>query len=364
MWSKVHTMQKKCFPLRNTANQRMLYQTDNVDNMWYMYTVMKKIASDNQQEREVLGSLNTIIDRYINNSRSVGIWNVCSNRNYAVKGVCQTLLAQTILDKLRIGERNFYLKVRIGSIQNNTTTLQNANWGAIKCYLKCGFRFYINFKVFPQSYADTLQLLQQTGTNFRNMFIRAWTQYIGNEQLKDATIQNEYLPIGSNYQNIQAISLPMICIFDDPININGYAIKSTYNLPIASVPHTNNGIISINKLTGYQLVQDYITNKNGVNDLKIDENTFYTISSLQNSYMYEIIANLIIFANTPIQKKNNSQPLGETKGMGGFKKIKKPKSRRKNKKPKSRRKNKKPKSRRKNKKLKSRRKRKKRTKNK
>ena len=98
------------------------------------------------------------------------IYNVCNNSEFtdAIKGICQKFISQVILFLISINCRIIGLHVRIGKGRD----LNEKNYAALKCYLKCGFRIIIRkgqstYDIWPQA-ADYINLFD-SGTNFKEI---------------------------------------------------------------------------------------------------------------------------------------------------------------------------------------------------
>jgi hypothetical protein len=133
IWVQVMNMQKACFPSVSTngsfnVTNPLLQNTD----IWHCLTTMKK------NQKVALASLRTlaaktsssdsmaIIEAYnegmvniftVNGTVPIlEIYSVCTNPYYKLKGVCTTLMSQSMIHHINNGTRCFYLGVRICSM--------------------------------------------------------------------------------------------------------------------------------------------------------------------------------------------------------------------------------------------------------
>ena len=107
------------------------------------------------------------------------IYNVCNNPEFtdAIKGICQKFISQVILYLISINCRVIGLHVRIGKGNIQTgVDLNEKNYAALKCYLKCGFRIIIPtgpdagpyaYEIWPQTH-DYIKLFHSE-INFKEM---------------------------------------------------------------------------------------------------------------------------------------------------------------------------------------------------
>ena len=208
MWIQVMNMQKACFPSLYTGGSfnaaNPLVQTNG---LWHVLSTCNNIS-----ERLALGSLVMIqsepepttmsiatLQRIYNNNQQLlnnmintftpsrtpilEIYSVCTSPLYKLKGVCTTLMSQSMIHHINRGTRCFYLGVRLCSLDAtaSTTDFSDANIGAIKCYLRCGFKFILADGTFWPLYTQRARLL--SSLNFRKDLVDAVTRLLHSSRM-------------------------------------------------------------------------------------------------------------------------------------------------------------------------------------
>ena len=201
IWIQVMNMQKICFPSVYTGGSfNAVNPLVQINGMWHVLSTCNR-----DENRLALGSLlmiqckpttmsietlqriynnyqellNNMINLFtVNRSRPIlEIYSVCTSPNFALKGVCTTLMSQSMIHHINQGIRCFYLGVRLCSINTNGTyNLNDANIGAIKCYLRCGFKFILNNGEFWPLHKDRAHLLNSR--NFGQDLVYAVTSLL------------------------------------------------------------------------------------------------------------------------------------------------------------------------------------------
>ena len=205
IWIQVMNMQKACFPSVYTGGSfnaiNPLVQTDG---LWHVLSTCNKsrnrlalgslLMIEHQQTNTSISTLEKIyskqpslLNNMLNlftanmNKSILEIYSVCTSPNFALKGVCTTLMSQSMIHHINQGTRCFYLGVRLCSMNTDGTYNWNdSNIGAIKCYLRCGFKFILNNGEFWPLRVDRDQLL-----NSRNFL-----QDLVNEVIKRTRIMH------------------------------------------------------------------------------------------------------------------------------------------------------------------------------
>ena len=186
IWVQVMNMQKVCFPSFSTGGS---FNAKNplrkTQGMWHVLT-----TCNGADQRVALGSLviiqgadNSTSSQYLNNLTDMyniftvrgkqpilEIYSVCTDPLFKLKGVCTTLMSQSMIQHINDGTRCFYLGVRLCSLDpDGRLDWDDANIGAIKCYLRCGFKFIKNDGSFWPLHADRAVLLKRQ--DFRDVLI-------------------------------------------------------------------------------------------------------------------------------------------------------------------------------------------------
>ena len=195
LWIQVMNMQKICFPSVYTGGSfNAVNPLVQINGLWHVLSTCNR-----DENRLALGSLlmiqckpttmsiatlrsihntdpqilNTMINIFTADRKRpiLEIYSVCTSPLYKLKGVCTTLMSQSMIHHINQGIRCFYLGVRLCSINTNGTyNLNDANIGAIKCYLRCGFKFILNDGTFWPLRVERAQLLNST--NFLQDLLR------------------------------------------------------------------------------------------------------------------------------------------------------------------------------------------------
>ena len=168
IWIQVMNMQKACFPSvcvgGSACTKNPLLQSNG---LWHILTTLKGKASEkvalgslvivqgtdrsasasvlNEVNGEAAGQLWHIFTAGSSRRSILEIYSVCTSPLFELKGVCTTLMSQSMIEHINKGTRCFYLCVRCFSYVNEEDQLDfnDANIGAIKCYLRCGFKFIL-----------------------------------------------------------------------------------------------------------------------------------------------------------------------------------------------------------------------------
>ncbi len=137
-----------CFPSVMDRGSRMNNPLYNPEFTWHILKTKKKPlvrhGGRGGDTDELLGLLGTRDEVHYGQS-VCGIYSVCKRKRLMLKNVCKVLMGRSIIREMYRGHRNFFLGVRLGTIDlqnpSRTPDLTNINIAAIKCYMQCGFSF-------------------------------------------------------------------------------------------------------------------------------------------------------------------------------------------------------------------------------
>jgi len=294
IWVDVMNMQHACFNSvgkgGNVASQMNPLLISGLKNgIWFVYIAKKRSESRSRlQEDAALGSL-LMMPHHTNSNGSLSIlskvpngtwlhdvftnlnrvpileiWNVCSTPEYRLRGVCQTLLSQSMITQINSGTRAFYLGVRISTINSNKEiNMDDLNIGAIKCYLKVGFKFILSDSDFWPLHQERQALLSLGPQEFMAQLKRNIFEKISNRIIITTTQQEQF---GSEIKNVlyghmfcavwpfQSIDTTQINQSTGQLSYYLPDISSLlFNLPVSVVRRSRTAILNLFERHGYTL---------------------------------------------------------------------------------------------------------------